>query len=100
MRKLKTRLKIQGHTTNKCIYLVNIYMYLLISLLVRDSLVAQRVKRLPAMWETQVQSPGREDSPGEVNGNPLQNSCLENFMDGRSLVGYRPWGRKESDTTE
>ena len=75
-------------------------MYLLISLLVRDSLVAQRVKRLPAMWETQVQSPGREDSPGEVNGNPLQNSCLENFMDGRSLVGYRPWGRKESDTTE
>ena len=62
--------------------------------------MAQRVKRLPAMWETQVQSPGREDSPGEVNGNPLQNSCLENFMDGRSLVGYRPWGRKESDTTE
>ena len=27
----------------------------------RDSLVAQRVKRLPAMWETQVRSVGRED---------------------------------------
>ena len=26
-----------------------------------NSLVAQRLKRLPAMWETQVQSPGRED---------------------------------------
>ena len=26
------------------------------------SLVAQTVKRLPAMWETQVRSPGREDS--------------------------------------
>ena len=26
------------------------------------SLVAQRLKRLPAMWKTQVQSLGREDS--------------------------------------
>ena len=26
-----------------------------------DSLVAQMVKRLPAMWETQVRSLGRED---------------------------------------
>ena len=31
----------------------------------RTSLVAQTVKRLPTMWETQVQS------PGEGNGNPL-----------------------------
>ena len=37
-------------------------------------------------------------SPGEGNGNPLQYSCLENPMEGRSLVGYSPWGRKESDT--
>ena len=58
------------------------------------------VKRLPAMQETQVRSPGWEDSPGEGNGNPLQYSCLENSMDGRSLVGYSPWGRKESDMTE
>ena len=34
-------------------------------------------------------------SPGEGNGNPLQYSCL-----GKSLVGYNPWGGKESDTTE
>ena len=33
--------------------------------------------------------------PGEGNGNPLQDSCLE-----RSLVGYSPRGHKESDTTE
>ena len=34
---------------------------------------------------------------GEGNGNPLQYSCLENSMDGwRSLVGYSPWGCKES----
>ena len=42
------------------------------------------VKNLPAMQETpetQVQALGREDSPGEANGNPLQYSCLENSMD-------------------
>ena len=38
-------------------------------------------------------------SPGEGNGNPLQYSCLENFMD-RSLVGYSPRGCKKSDMTE
>ena len=47
-----------------------------------DILVAQTVKRLPAMWETQVWFLGREDPPGEGNGNPLQHSCLENPMDG------------------
>ena len=26
--------------------------------------------------------PGSERSPGEGNSNPLQYSCLENFMDG------------------
>ena len=43
--------------------------------------VAQRLKRLPAMRVTWVRSLGREDSPGEGNGNPLQYSCLENPMD-------------------
>ena len=47
----------------------------------RASLVAQVVKYLPAMQETQVQFLGREDSPAEGNGNPLQYSCLENPMD-------------------
>ena len=45
------------------------------------SLVAQRLKRLPAMQETRVRSLGWEDSLGEGNGNPLQYSCLENPMD-------------------
>ena len=44
--------------------------------------------------------PGLGRSPGEGNGNPLQYSCLENSMDKRSLVGYSPWGHKDSDTTE
>ena len=44
--------------------------------------------------------PGLGRSPGEGNGNPLQYSCLEKSHGLRSLVGYNPWGRKESDTTE
>ena len=47
----------------------------------RDSLIAQLVKNLHAMWENWVQFLGREDSPGEGNGNPLQYSCLKNPMD-------------------
>ena len=39
------------------------------------------VKNLPAMQETQIQSVGWEDSPGEGNGYPLQYSSLENPMD-------------------
>ena len=41
--------------------------------------------------------PGSGRSPGEWNGNPLQCSCLENPHRQRSLVGYSPWGQKESD---
>ena len=36
------------------------------------------------MWETWVQTLGREDSPGEGNGNPLQYSRLENPIDGEA----------------
>ena len=54
----------------------------------QGSLGAQTVENLPALQETQVQSLGQKDSPGEENGNPLQYSCLENPME-RSLAGYR-----------
>ena len=38
--------------------------------------------------------PGSGRSLGVGNDNPLQDSCLENPMDGqRSLVGYSPWGQ-------
>ena len=39
-------------------------------------------------------------SPEERNGNPLQYSCLGNPRGQRSLVGYSPWGHRESDRTE
>ena len=40
--------------------------------------------------------PGLGRSPGGGHGNPLQYSCLENSHGQRSLVGYSPWGHKES----
>ena len=59
--------------------------------------MAQRLKRLPAMRETRVQSLGREDFPGEGNGNPLQYSCLENPMEGGAWCA-RVHGVAESRT--
>ena len=44
--------------------------------------------------------PGSGRSFGIGNGNPLQDPYLENPHGQKSLVGYRPWGSKESDTTE
>ena len=46
------------------------------------TLVAQMVKRLSTMRETEVQSLGWEDPLEKENGSPLQYSCLENPMDG------------------
>ena len=33
-------------------------------------------------------------SPEIGNGNPLQYSCLENFMDRGAWQGYSPWGHR------
>jgi len=44
--------------------------------------------------------PALESSPGEGIGYPLQYSCLENPQGRRILLGYSPWGHKESDTTK
>ena len=54
------------------------------------------VKNLPAKQETWVQSLGQED--------PLVEQLIPVFLPGkfhgqRSLVGYSPWGHKESATT-
>ena len=38
--------------------------------------------------------------PGEGNGNPTLIFLPGRSHGQRSLVGYSPWGRKESDTTE
>ena len=62
------------------------------------TLVAQRVKRLPAMQETWVQSLGREDHLEKEMA--THSSTLAWKSHGwRSLVGYSPQGGKESDRT-
>ena len=57
------------------------------------------VKRMPTMWETRVQFLDR--------GDPLEKEMAAHYCTlawktpwTRSLVGYSPWVRKESDTTE
>ena len=57
------------------------------------------VKNLPAIQEASVQSLGWEDSLEK--GMAIHSSILAGEFHGqRSLVGYSPWGRKESDMTE
>ena len=63
------------------------------------SLVAQRLKHLPATRETWVQSLGRED-PLEKEWQPTPVFFPGESHGWRSLVGYSPRGCKESDTTE
>ena len=62
-------------------------------------LVVQTVKRLPAMWETQVLFLSQEDPLEKEWQSTL--ALLPGKSHGwKSLIGYSPWGRKESDMTE
>ena len=76
-----------------CIYIL-IYTH---TCLCEAFLVAQRVKSLPAMWESQeqslVRSPGR--CPGEENGYAFQYSCLENSMDKGTWWGIQSMGSQK-----
>ena len=63
------------------------------------SLVAQMIKNLPAMQETQVQSLGQED-PLEKEMATTPVFLPEESHGQRSLVGYSPWGHKKPDMTE
>ena len=61
--------------------------------------MAQKVKNLPEILENLVQSLGQEDPLEKGMATPLV------FLPGeshgqRSLAGYSPQSRKESDTTE
>ena len=61
--------------------------------------MAQMVKNLPAVQETQVRSLGQEDPVGR-EWLPTPVFLSGEFHGQRSLVGYSPWGHKESDTAE
>ena len=69
-------------------------------IIVYASLVAQRLKRLPAMRETWVRSLGQEDLlEEEGNSNPLQYFGLENPMDRGSWQATVHGVAKELGTT-
>ena len=62
-------------------------------------MVAQTVKNLRAMEQTNIQSLGRED-PLEEGMTTHSIFLSGEFHEQRSLVGHSPLGRKESVTTE
>ena len=61
--------------------------------------MAQVVNNPPAMQETQVGSLGWEH-PWRREWLPIPVFLLGEFCVQRSLLGYSPWGCKESDTSE
>ena len=81
--------------------MVNCPLYILIYIIssVWASLVAQLVKNLPGVQETQVLSLGWEDPLEEEMVTPPV-SLPGKSHGQRSLVGCSPWGCKESGTTE
>ena len=63
------------------------------------SLVAQSVESAHSVEDPGVQSPGQED-PLEKEVATPRVFLPGRFHGQRNLVGYRPWGHKESDLTE
>ena len=63
------------------------------------SQLSQWVKNPPAVLETQVRSLGQED-PLEAARHPTPVFLPGDSHGQRSLAGYSPRGRKESDTTD
>ena len=61
--------------------------------------MAQMAKHLSIMWETRVRSLGQED-PLEKEMATHSSTSAWKIHGWRGLVGYSPWGCKESDTTE
>ena len=78
-------------------------LYYSVYAIIWDSQVALVVNNPPANARDKSGEgliPGLEISPGGGHGNPFQYSCLENPHRQRNLVGYSPWGSKESEMTE
>ena len=61
------------------------------------ALLAQMVKKLPAVQETRVQSLDQEDP---LDWQPIPVFLPGGFHGQRSLAGYSPRGHKELDATE
>ena len=68
----------------------------LLCLLIRGFPGGSEYKESACNVEDPCSIPGLGRYPGEENGNPLRDSCLENSGQ-RSLASYSPWGHKELD---
>ena len=99
-----------GFTTRYCVPLLCLFknfhnksfIHIYVYNMSRASLVAQMVKNLPAMWETQLRSLGQEDplEKGMATHSSILVFLPGEFHGQRKLMGYSPWGRKELDMTE
>ena len=69
-------------------------------MLLKTVLVAQSVKNLPIVQETQVRSLGWEDPLRKKMASHSSKLAWKKSHGQRSLVVYSQWGRKELDTTE
>ena len=67
---------------------------------IQASLVAQTVKNLPAMQERPGFDPWVGKIPWRRKWQPTPVFLPGKSHGQRSLVGYSPWGHKESDMTE
>jgi len=65
----------------------------------RDFPIAQIVKNLPVMQETGF-NPWVRKIPWKRKWQPTPVFLPGQFHEQRSMAGYSPWGRKESDTTK
>ena len=71
-------------TSSDILFFIKTFYFLLEYSWLTGNLGGSVVKNLPAKQDKWVQSLGREDLLEKENGNPVQNSCLENSMDRRA----------------
>ena len=80
-------------------WFTELYCFQVYSIVIQYFCVIQMVKNLPAMQETHSWSLGQED-PLERKWQRTPVFLPGEFHGQRRLVGYSPWGHKESDMTE
>ena len=71
-----------------------------LTIVIGVSLVTQTIKNLPAMQKTHVRSLGWEDPLEKGMPTPTPVFLAGGSHGQRSLLGYSPWVRKESNMTE
>ena len=95
----KPAFSLSSFTFIKKLFISSSFSFIRVVLSAWASLMAQRLKCLPAMWETGF-DPWVEKIPWRRKWQPTPVFLPGESHGRRSLVGYSPRGRKESNTTE